>query len=161
MRSPDGSRERGFLTPSGPTAAPWLGILGKALAVTGTAVVLAAAAAAVVAGPAAAASSLLGWFLIAAFFGISLLVGHFVGRSNPSGAIGVFALTYAIKIAGFAVILFGLGTPEWLHREWFGLTAAGAVVLWQAAELRAFSRSRHLIFAETAEPSRPGVPDAR
>ena len=160
MRSRDGSRDAGFLTPSGPTTAPWLGILGKALAVTGGAAVLAAAAAAVFSGLDAAVSSVLGWFLIAAFFGISLLVGHFVGRGNPSGAIGMFAVTYAIKIAGFAVILFGMGTPVWLHREWFALTAVGAVIFWQATEIRAFARTRHLVFAESAEPAREGPSNA-
>ena len=160
MRSPDGSRPRGFLTPSGPTTAPWLGILGKALAVTGGAAVLAAVAAAVFTGTDAAASSALGWFLIAAFFGISLLVGHFVGRRNPSGAIGMFVVTYAIKVVGFAVILFGLGTPDWLHREWFALSAVGAVVLWQATEIRAFARTRHLIFTDAAEPAREGASNA-
>ena len=157
MRSTDGSRSGGYLTPSGPTTAPWLGILGRAVAVTGGAALLAAAAAAVFTGLEAAASSVLGWFLIAAFFGISLLVGHFVGRKNPSGAIGMFVVTYAIKIVGFAIILFGLGTPVWLHREWFALTAVGAVVLWQVVELRAFARTRHLIFTETPEPAPKGV----
>ncbi|MCC3273839.1 hypothetical protein MUK71_11140 [Arthrobacter zhangbolii] len=157
MRSEDGSRSGGYLTPSGPTAAPWLGILRAAFLLTGAAAVLAAAAAAVLTGPGAAASSLLGWFLIAAFFGISLLVGHFVGRSNPSGAIGMFAVTYAIKIVGFAAILFGLGTPEWLHREWFSLTAVGAVVLWQAAEVRAYSRTRHLIYADIPDETTKGA----
>ena len=157
MRSTDGSRSGGYLTPSGPTTAPWLGILGRAVAVTGGAALLAATAAAVFTGLEAAASSVLGWFLIAAFFGISLLVGHFVGRKNPSGAIGMFVVTYAIKIVGFAVILFGLGTPVWLHREWFALTTVGAVVLWQATEIRAFARTRLLIFNETTEPARKGA----
>ncbi|UWX96212.1 hypothetical protein N2K95_11090 [Arthrobacter zhaoxinii] len=160
MRSADGSRPRGYLTPSGPTKAPWLGILGTALAVTGGAAVLAAAVAALTAGISAAVSSLSGWFLIAAFFGISLLVGHVVGRSNPSGAIGMFMVTYAIKVVGFAVILFGIGTPVWLHREWFALTAVGAVVLWQVAEIRAFSRSRHLIYSDGTDTAREGGTDA-
>ena len=160
MRSPEGARSGGYLTPSGPTTAPWLGILGKALAVTGGAAVLAAAAAALTAGFDAALSSLSGWFLIAAFFGISLLVGHVVGRKNPSGAIGMFVVTYAIKVVGFAVILFGLGTPEWLHREWFALTAVGAVVLWQVAEIRAFSRSRQLIYNDADDASSKGVGNA-
>ncbi|MCC3290569.1 MULTISPECIES: hypothetical protein [unclassified Arthrobacter] len=160
MRSADGTRPGGYLTPSGPTKAPWLGILWKALAVTGSAAVLAAAAAALTADLFAAASSLLGWFVIAAFFGISLLVGHVVGRRNPSGAIGMFAVTYAIKVVGFAVILFGLGTPVWLHREWFALTAVGAVVLWQAAEIRAFSTTRHLIYNDADDSSPQGGANA-
>ena len=160
MRSADGSRSGGILTPSGPTTAPWLVILRTALAVTGAAAVLAAAAAALAVDLNAAASSLFGWFVVVAFFGISLLVGHFVGRNNPSGAIGMFVVTYAIKVVGFAVILFLLGVPEWLDREWFALTALGAVVLWQAAEIRAFSQTRYLIFTDPPHQSREGADHA-
>ncbi len=46
------------------------------------------------------------------FFGISLLVGHFVGRNNPSGAIGIFVATYFIKVVGFAVGPFRRRSPR-------------------------------------------------
>lgn len=160
MRFADGSRSGGILNPSGPTKAPWLGILRAALVMTGIGALCAAVAAALIVNLEAAASALLGWFLIVAFFGISLLVGHFVGRNNPSGAIGMFVVTYAIKVVGFAVILFMLGVPQWLNREWFALTALGVVVLWQAAEIRAFSRTRYLIFADNPEPAGEGVKHA-
>lgn len=80
------------------------------------------------------------------FFGVSLLVGHFVGRGNPSGAIGMFVATYFIKVVGFAVVLFVIGAPEWLHGRWFVTGAVVAVVLWQAAEIHGFSRARLQIY---------------
>ena len=64
-----------------------------------------------------------------AFFAISLLVGHFVGRNHPSGAIGLFVATYFIKVVGFAVVLFAIGSPEWLNGRWFLIGAVVTVVL--------------------------------
>jgi ATP synthase protein I len=92
--------------------------------------------------------------MVMLFFGISLLVGHFVGRSNPSGAIGMFVATYFIKVVGFAVVLFLIGAPAWLHGRWFLIGAVAAVVLWQAAEIYGFSKARLQIYnePETKEP---------
>ena len=157
MRSADGSRSGGRLIPSGPTTAPWLRILRAALSATGVAALAAALVAALAVDLNAALSSLLGCLLVVLFFGISLLVGHVVGRKNPSGAIGMFAVTYAIKVVGFAVVLFWLGAPQWLNREWFALSAVGAVVLWQAVEIRAFSRTRHLIFNDVSDSPSKGA----
>ena len=91
------------------------------------------------------------------FFGISLLVGHFVGRNNPSGAIGVFVATYFIKVVGFAAVLFVLGAPAWLHARWFVAGAVTAVVLWQAAEIFGFSKARLQIYND---PEPKETPDA-
>jgi ATP synthase protein I len=97
-------------------------------------------------GVTGAVSTALGGLLVMLFFGISLLVGHFVGRSNPSGAIGVFVATYFIKVVGFAAVLFLIGAPEWLHGRWFLIGAVAAVILWQAAELYGFSKARLQIY---------------
>jgi ATP synthase protein I len=80
------------------------------------------------------------------FFAISLLIGHFVGRSNPSGAIGLFVATYVVKVVGFAVVLFVLGEPAWLHERWFLIGAVVSVVCWQAAEIYGFSKARLQIY---------------
>jgi ATP synthase protein I len=106
-------------------------------------------------GVTGAVSTVLGGLLVMLFFGISLLVGHFVGRSNPSGAIGVFVATYFIKVVGFAVVLFLIGAPEWLHSRWFLIGAVAAVVLWQVAEIYGFSKARLQIYNDpkTSEPN--------
>ncbi|MBF4993570.1 hypothetical protein ITX31_05535 [Arthrobacter gandavensis] len=147
MSQADGARAT-RISASGPTDAPWLRILWTSL--VWTAIPAAAAASAALLGPgvAGAASVAAGWGLIAIFFGISLLVGHVVGRKNPSGAIGMFAVTYAVKVVGFAVVLWMVGVPAWLDRPWFAFAALGTVVIWQTAEIRAFSRTRQLIFSE-------------
>ena len=67
--------------------------------------------------------------------------GHFVGRNNPSGAIGLFVATYFVKVVGFAVVLFVIGAPAWLHGRWFLIGAVVTVVFWQAAEIYGFSKA--------------------
>jgi len=135
---------------SGPTAGPWLRILARSAAGGAATAVLLAGVALVAASPAAALSVLFGAALVMVFFGISLLIGHFAGRTNPSGALGLFAVTYAIKIVGFAAVLFLLGTPGWLDRTWFFWGALTTVIVWQVAEVVAFSRIRTPLYDDAA-----------
>jgi len=62
--------------------------------------------------------------------------------------IGAFIATYIIKVVGFGAALFVIGTPDWLERTWFFIAAVAAVVVWQAAEVFAFSRTRHQLYAD-------------
>ncbi|PTT68546.1 hypothetical protein [Arthrobacter sp. HMWF013] len=136
----------GHVGVSGPTKSLWLGLLAVSAAGGGAALLLASLAALLLDGPAAALSTVLGGLLVMLFFAVSLLVGHFVGRRNPSGAIGMFVATYFIKVVGFAVVLFVIGAPAWLNSRWFVIGAVATVVLWQAAELYAFSKARLQIY---------------
>lgn len=139
---------------SGPTVSLWLRLLALSSLAASAGLVLCSVAAALLDGVNGAVSAAAGGLLVMVFFGISLLVGHLVGRSNPSGAIGVFVATYFIKVVGFAVVLFVIGAPEWLHGRWFLTGAVAAVVLWQAAEIYGFSKARLQIYndPETKEP---------
>jgi len=122
----------------------------RLLALSTTAAVLALAVTAVIAaamnGGQGALSVAFGGALVIVFFAISLLIGHFVGRNNPSGAVGLFVATYFVKVVGFAVILFVFGAPEWLHGRWFLIAAVVTVVVWQAAEIIGFSKARLQIY---------------
>jgi ATP synthase protein I len=139
---------------SGPTRSLWLRLLALSSLAATAGLVLCSVTAFVLDGVTGALSTALGGLLVMLFFGISLLVGHYVGRSNPSGAIGVFVATYFIKVVGFAVVLFLIGAPEWLHGRWFLIGAVVAVLLWQAAEIYGFSKARLQIYndPETSEP---------
>ncbi|WP_181036433.1 hypothetical protein [Arthrobacter sp. B1805] len=137
-----GNENQNRVTASGATASPWLGILARSAASGGAIALLLAVVAAFVTSPAAALSVGFGAVVVIAFFGISLLIGHYTGRTNPSGALGLFAVTYAIKVVGFAAVLFFLGTPGWLDRTWFFSGALATVIAWQVAEVFAFSRVR-------------------
>lgn len=142
---------------SGPTPSLWLNLLKRSSIAAAAGLVLCAIPAALLNGLTGAVSSVLGGLLVMLFFGISLLVGHFVGRRNPSGAIGMFVATYFIKVVGFAVVLFAIGAPEWLHGRWFIIGAVVAVILWQAAEIHGFSRARLQIYND---PEDRGATDA-
>jgi ATP synthase protein I len=131
---------------SGPTKSLWLHLLRVSALAGVAALVVCSVVALPLNGAKGAVSSAFGGVLVMLFFGISLLVGHYVGRNNPSGAIGVFVATYFIKVVGFAAVLFVMGTPEWLHERWFLIGAVSAVVLWQAAEIYGFSKARLQIY---------------
>lgn len=139
---------------SGPGRSLWLRLLAISSAAGAGAIVLAGIPAVILNGPDGVLSSSLGGILVMAFFAISLLVGHFMGRNNPSGAIGMFVATYFIKVVGFAVVLFLIGAPAWLHGRWFLIGAVATVVLWQAAEIYGFSKARLQIYNDP-EPKEP------
>lgn len=136
----------GSVGASGPRRSLWLGLLALSSAAAGGALLLAGIVALVLNGWVGLLSSTFGGLLVMAFFAISLLIGHFVGKDNPSGAVGLFVATYFVKVIGFAVVLFVLGAPAWLHERWFLIGAVVAVVFWQAAEIYGFSKARLQIF---------------
>ncbi|WP_330059156.1 hypothetical protein [Paenarthrobacter sp. Z7-10] len=107
------------------------------------------------AGAAAALSAVFGAGVVVLFFTLSLLVGHYVGRRNPSGAIGVFLVTYLVKIVGFAAVLYFIGTPGWLNGTWFFICAVATVLVWQAVEVFVFSRTRHQLFNDPVQDRAP------
>lgn len=131
---------------SGRGRTPWLGLAAKCSAASSAAAVLLAVAGLLASGPGAGASVLFAAVIVIAFFALSLLAGHFAGRNNPSGAIGVFAVVYVVKVVGFAALLLWLGRPAWIVGPWFGAAGIVTVVVWQAVEVFAFSRLRLQIF---------------
>jgi ATP synthase protein I len=139
---------------SGPTRSLWLRLLLLSSAAGAGAIVLVGVVALILDGANGVLSSTFGGLLVMLFFAISLLVGHFMGRNNPSGAIGLFVATYFVKVVGFAVVLFVVGAPAWLHARWFVIGAVATVVLWQTAEVYGFGKARLQIYndPETKEP---------
>lgn len=152
---PGPSSGNGPVGVSGPTKSLWLRLLILSSGAGLAGLVLAGIPAAILNGTGGVLSSTFGGLLVMAFFAISLLVGHFVGRNNPSGAIGVFVVTYFVKVVGFAVVLFVIGTPDWLHDRWFLIGAVACVVFWQAAEIYGFSKARFRIY-DDPEPVKDG-----
>ncbi len=144
----------GAVGASGPRQSLWLGLLGLSSAAAAAGLLLTGTVALVLNGWAGAFSTAFGGLLVMVFFAISLLIGHFVGRSNPSGAIGLFVATYVVKVVGFAVVLFVLGEPAWLHERWFLIGAVVSVVFWQAAEIYGFSKARLQIYNDPESTSR-------
>ncbi|TLM76023.1 hypothetical protein [Pseudarthrobacter sp. NamB4] len=148
---------KGDVGASGPTRSLWLHLLKLSTTASAAGVLLLAVLAVFLQGADGALSSTSGGLLVMLFFGISLLVGHFVGRSNPSGAVGMFVATYFTKVVGFAVVLFAVGAPQWLHGSWFVAGAVTAVVLWQASELYGFSKARLQIYNDPETKETPNA----
>ncbi|WP_138413141.1 hypothetical protein [Sinomonas gamaensis] len=132
----------------------WLRLAWLCTAVTAAVAVILAIVAWATTDLAAAGSVLFSAVVVIAFFAISLVVGHLVGRRNPAGAIGMFAVVYLVKIVGFAALLLWIGTPAWINPPWFGGTGIAEVVVWQAVELWGFSRVRLQIFNDPEEGPR-------
>ncbi|GAA4030279.1 hypothetical protein GCM10023063_10700 [Arthrobacter methylotrophus] len=124
----------------------WLRLLFLSSIAAVLALVVTSVVAAAMNGGQGVLSVAFGGVLVMVFFAISLLIGHFVGRDNPSGAVGLFVASYFVKVVGFAVVLFVLGAPSWLHGRWFVIGAVVAVVFWQAAEIYGFSKARLQIY---------------
>ncbi|SED93346.1 ATP synthase protein I [Arthrobacter alpinus] len=148
--SANNSAERGPLTASGPTASPSWNILKKCLLVAGAAVVIMVVLAFIFTDVQGVLSVLFGALLVIVFFGLSLLVGHIVGKKMPSAVMGVFVMTYFVKVVGFAAVLYAMGTPGWLNKPWFAGAAVATVLLWQATEVVNFTKQRFLVFDESA-----------
>lgn len=144
---------RGHVEVSEASATPWLNILKMCLLVSAAAVVVLAVLALIITGWPGVGSVALGALVVVAFFGLSLLVGHIYGKKNPSGAIGVFMITYLVKVVGFAVILFTLGAPSWLNGPWFATAGVVVVLLWQATEVVTFSRQRLQLYNDPVAPT--------
>lgn len=153
------SAARGALPASGPSASPSWNILKKCLLVVGIATAAMVVPAAIFTDSNGVPSVLFGSLLVMAFFGLSLLVGHISSKRMPSAVMGIFVMTYFVKVVGFAAVLFALGTPTWLNKPWFAGAAVAAVLLWQATEVVVFSKQRFLFFDEpAAEVPRPADP---
>ncbi|MGO4470527.1 hypothetical protein [Arthrobacter sp. efr-133-TYG-120] len=128
----------------------WLRLLFLSSTTAVAALAATSAVAAVMNGGVGVLSAAFGGAIVMAFFAISLLIGHFVGRDNPSGAVGLFVASYFVKVVGFAVVLFVVGAPAWLHGRWFVIGAVVTVVSWQAAEIYGFSKARLQIYNDPA-----------
>ncbi|MGO2532408.1 hypothetical protein [Arthrobacter rhombi] len=142
MPQATGSGGASVVKESGETASPWLAILRTCSVVTGIAAVLLALVAWIIGGPAAAGSALGSVVVVIIFFGISLAIGHLVGRRNPSAAFGAFMIGYVVKVVLLGGLAFGLGLPAWTDGTWLLVGVVSAVVIWQVVELHAFSKLR-------------------
>lgn len=150
----DSQNANGSVAPlavSGPSESPWLKILQRCLLFTAPVVVLIVLAGWIFKGPFAALSAVFGGALVLVFFTISLLIGHLVGRKNPTAMFGAFFIGYIVKFFGIAGALIALGSPDWFERIWFLIAAVAAVLIWLAAEMLVFSRLRLQIFNDPVQ----------
>ncbi|MBG6083639.1 hypothetical protein [Zhihengliuella flava] len=142
---------------AGETTQPWLRLLRASALVITIATVAAILPAGLISGLNAVYSVLAAAALVVVFFGITLLIGHFVGLRHPRAALGAFMAGYLVKVVGFGAVVFLMGTPDWLVREWFLGAAVGAVIVWQATEMVVFSRFRFQLYDDGASAGERGA----
>jgi len=152
---------RGFVAASGPSASPSWNILRKCLLVGVPGMAVMVVLALVFTDVHGVLSVLFGSLLVMTFFGLSLLVGHIFSKRMPTAVMGVFVMTYFVKVVGFAAVLFALGTPTWLDKPWFAGAAVASVLLWQATEVVVFSKQRFLLFNEDVSGTIAAPTDSR
>lgn len=152
---------RGAITASGPSASPSWNILTKCLLVGVPGLVVMVVLALIFTDTHGVLSVLFGSLLVMAFFGLSLLVGHIFSKRMPTAVMGVFVMTYFVKVVGFAAVLFALGTPTWLNKPWFAGAAVASVLLWQATEVIVFSKQRFLVFNEDVSGTTSAPDDSK
>ncbi|WP_146009036.1 hypothetical protein [Zhihengliuella halotolerans] len=140
---------------AGETPQPWLRILRSCSLVSLALVVAGGVAAGLISGLPAVASVASAILLVLVFFGITLLIGHYVGLRNPRAALGAFMLGYIVKVVGFGAVVFLVGTPAWVDGAWFVGAAVAAVIGWQATEMIVFSRLRFQLYDD--EPVSDGA----
>lgn len=143
----------GHVVAAGPSASPSWNILKKCLVVDGIALVAMVVLALIFTNSDGVLSVVFGSLLVMAFFGLSLLVGHIFSKRMPQAVMGIFVMTYFVKVVGFAAVLFALGTPTWLNKPWFAAAAVVCVLLWQATEVVIFSKQRFLLFDDHGDSS--------
>lgn len=126
----------------------WWGILRVCLLATTAVVLLGGAGALALAGPAAGASAALGGALV-------LLLSALTGWTTAAAwdrareaALPLSVGAFVVKAVGYALLLAVVPTPGWLLTVPAAIGALGAVVVWQAAEVLAFARTRRGIYAD-------------
>lgn len=149
-QNPSETSETSRVQVSAGTASPWLKILIQCLIKVGAVAIFAAVVFGVALGGTAAVNVIAGALLVMVFSGISLLVGHIVGKRNPSAVIGAFLAAYVVKVVGFGILVFAFPRPDWLMPSVFLWSSIGAVILWQIAEMFTFARTRWLLYGDTA-----------
>lgn len=120
----------------------------SALAGVITAVVLG-----VIYDPRAGASGLLGVLIALAFFGSALLLmARFVKSLEPMLFMAVGMSVYFAQVLVLLGVLIVARGVESLDMRSAGIAMLVSVLVWQAAQLRAWRRSRVLVYDETHTP---------
>lgn len=124
----------------------WWGILTACLTASIPVLVLAAGIAWPVAGPAAAASLGLAGTAVVVLSAMTLALTAWSWNRWRDQAIFVALLGFVVKIVLMAVLLTAVPPPGWLEPVPAGVGALVAILVWQAAEVLVFARTRQQIY---------------
>ena len=79
--------------------------------------------------------SLIGIAIVAAFFGISVLVVGRAARISPQVMMAAAMISYVVKIIGFAIAVILLGKSTAFNGRALGFTALICILAWAVAEV--------------------------
>lgn len=123
----------------------WRSVLLHATLAGVLATAIAAGLGAVIQGPAAAGSAAGGGLAVVLLSAMTLGLVDVTERHAPQLTIIAFMLGFILKLILLGTVLSIVPAPEWVSAGWAGLTALAVVVVWQTAELRAFSKLRFTV----------------
>lgn len=120
----------------------WRRVLLRALAAGAAATAAASGLGLMVGGTDAGISAAFGGGLVVVLSGLTLLLVDLAERHAPQLSIAAYFVGFMLKVAAF-LLAFGMPeVPGWAEPAWAVCTAAAVLVIWQIAQVRAFSRMR-------------------
>lgn len=87
-------------------------------------------------------SALAGGAAVLVLAGLTLALVDAAERWAPQLSVTAFFLGFLLKVAAFVVVVSLPGRPAWVDPLWMGCAAIGVLVVWQIAQVRAFTRMR-------------------
>jgi ATP synthase protein I len=79
--------------------------------------------------------ALIGVGIVAAFFGISVLVVGRAAKISPHVMMATAMISYVVKIIGFAIVVILLGKSNAFDGRMLGFTAIICILTWSVAEV--------------------------
>lgn len=124
----------------------WWGILFGAAAATAAAVAVCALTSGLLHGGAAGASAGLGGGLVLLLSALTLALIAWLWDRQREMVMVLSIGAFVLKIVLYGLVLTVVPRPEWLDPLAAGVAALVAVVVWQAAEVLVFARTRRSIY---------------
>jgi ATP synthase protein I len=110
-------------------------IIRRAGALTAAAAAVMVAVSAALGGVKGLYGALIGVAIVAAFFGISVLVVGRAARVSPPAMMVAAMITYVVKIVALAIVVSALHGMTAFSDRALGLTAIGCILIWSATQV--------------------------
>lgn len=128
--------------------AGWWGILGWSLAAGALALAVTAAASLALAGGDAALSALVGGGIVLALSALTGLTTALAWDHAREAAMPLTIGMFVLKLVVYGLVLGVAPRPTWLEALPAGVGALVVIVVWQAAEVMVFARTRRAVYAD-------------
>ena len=119
-------------------------IVRRAAALTSVVAVVAVVLCAALIGAKGAYGALIGVAVVAAFFGISILVVGRAAKISPQVMMVTALVTYVVKFIAFLIVLIAIGKSTAFSGKSLGFTAIACILAWMVAQVVTAMRLRVL-----------------